>query len=173
MITIITEEPNEISQDFYDTVINDTPLFSLICSCGHSGCLTGHGTYVRHIKTAEGKNALTVRRAHCTLCRVTHALLPSAIVPYSQVPLRDHVAIASSFESGSNGMEVLENNPELSPSQAWYILSLYIRYWRQRLLDEHICFYSLRALTRSCLILFSRQFMQIKATKNILFPPPT
>lgn len=173
MITIITDESKDISQDFYDTAIEAIPLYSLICSCGHAGCLIGHGTYIRHVKTDAGKIALVVRRVCCTICSATHAILPSALVPYSQVSLRDHVAIASSFERGSNGMEVLENNPELSPSQVWYILSLYIRCWRQCLLNEHICFYPIHALTQSCVVLFSRQFMQIKATKNILFPPLT
>ena len=167
------EEPNEISQDFYNTVINAAPLYNLICSCGHSGCLIWHGKYTRHVKTGAGKITLVVRRVYCTLCCATHALLPSVIVPYSQVPLSDHVAIASSYESDGNAMKVLENNPELSPSQVWYILSLYIRCWRQRLVSEHICFYPLHALTQSCAILFSRQFMQIKTTKNTLYSPPT
>lgn len=109
----------------------------------------------------------------CTLCNATHALLPSAIVPYSQVSLADHAGIASSYEKGGCGLEVMDKNPELSPSQVWYILSLYIRLWRQRLLSEGIPLSPAHALTAPCLRCFGRQFMQIKNTGNILFIPPT
>ena len=80
-----------------------------------------------------------IRRVQCDICCTTHALLPSGIVPYSQVPLAEHAAIAASFENGGRGMEVMEADPELSPSQVFYILSLYIRFWRQRLRDLSKC----------------------------------
>ena len=115
----------------------------------------------------------TIRRVQCSLCKVTHALLPSTIVPYSQIPLAHHAAIASSYEDGNNGMEVMDTNPELSPSQVFYILSLYIRFWRQRLLSERIPLSPAHALAKPCIRLFGRQFMQIKNTRNILFSPPT
>lgn len=99
--------------------------------------------------------------------------MPSSIVPYSQVSLMDHTSIASSYENGGNGMETMEDNPELSPSRIWYILSLYIRFWRQRLLSERIPLSPAHALTAPCLLCFGRQFMQIKTTKNLLFVPPT
>ena len=70
-------------------------------------------------------------------------------------------------------METMENNPELSPSQVWYILSLYIHLWRQRLLSEDIPLAPAHALTAPCLRCFGRQFMQIKCTPNILFPMTT
>ena len=103
----------------------------LKCSCGRGGCLVGRGGYTRHVKTAMGKIPLAVRRVQCSLCNATHAFLPSSIVPYSQIPLSDHAAIASSYENAKNGMEAMDTNPELSPSQVFYILSLYIRFWRK------------------------------------------
>lgn len=173
MITVITEECNEISQDFYDAAMNSIQPCQLECSCGCSGCLVGHGHYIRSVKTALGKVPLMVRRVQCTLCNATHALLPSGLVPYSQVPLMDHAAIASSYENGGCGIEAMDKNPELSPSQVWYILSLYIRLWRQRLLSERIPLSPAHALAPPCLRCFGRQFMQIKNTRNILFTPPT
>lgn len=95
------------------------------------------------------------------------------LVPYSQVPLADHAAIASSYEEGKDGMEVMDRNPELSPSQVFYILSLYLRFWQQRLLSERLLLSPLHALTQDCIRLFGRQFMQIKTTRNLLFVPPT
>ena len=147
MITIITEECNEISQKFYDNAMDSIQICQLECTCGCSGCLVGHGQYTRSIKTALGKIPLLIRRVQCDICCTTHALLPSGIVPYSQVPLAEHAAIAASFENGGRGMEVMEADPvELSPAHA---------------------------LTQPCLRLFGRQFMQIKNTRNILFVPPT
>ena len=94
MITVITEECNEISQEFYDDAMDSIQICQLECSCGHCGCLAGHGAYTRSIKTALGKIPLVIRRVQCSLCNATHALLPSGIVPYSQVLLTDHAAIA-------------------------------------------------------------------------------
>lgn len=173
MITVITQECNEISQDFYDAAMDSIQIRQMECSCGHSGCLVGHGTYIRSVKTSLGKIPLLVRRVQCSICNATHALLPSGIVPYSQVSLMDHAAIAFSYENGGNGMETMEDNPELSPSQVWYILSLYIHLWRQRLLSEDIPLAPAHALTAPCLRCFGRQFMQIKNTRNLLFAPPT
>lgn len=173
MITVITEECNEISQDLYDDAMGSLQICQLKCSCGHRGCLVGHGHYTRFVKTALGKISLAVRRVQCSLCNATHALLPSGIVPYSQVSLTDHAAIASSYEEGKDGREVMDTNPELSPSQVFYILSLYIRFWRQRLLSERLPLSPAHALTQPCIRLFGRQFMQIKNTRNLLFLPPT
>ena len=173
MITVITKECNEISQKLYDAAMDSIQNCQLKCSCGRCGCLVGHGGYTRHVKTAMGKIPLAVRRVQCSLCDATHALLPSGIVPYSQIPLSDHAAIASSYENAKNGMEAMDTNPELSPSQVFYILSLYIRFWRQRLLSESLPLSPAHALTQPCIRLFGRQFMQIKNTRNILFVPPT
>lgn len=173
MITIITEECNKISQDVYDAAMDSIQTSQIECSCGLSGCLVGHGTYTRSLKTALGKIPLQLRRVQCNICHATHALMLSGIVPYSQVPLSDHAAIASSYENGGNGMEVMDKNPELSPSQVFYILSLYIRFWCQRLLSERLKLSPAHALTQPCLRLFGRQFMQIKSTRNVLFVLPT
>lgn len=173
MITVITEECNEISQEFYDAAMDSIQICQMECSCRHCGCLVGHGHYTRSIKTALGKVSLSVRRVQCSFCSTTHALLLSGIVPYSQVLLADHAAIASSYENGKNGMEVMDRNPELSPSQIFYILSLYIRFWRQRLLSERLLLSPLHVLTQSCIRLFRHQFMQIKNTRNLLFAQPT
>ena len=67
----------------------------------------------------------------------------------------------------------MDGNPELSPGQVFYILSLYLRYRRERLKAEHIPLSSLHALTDGCFAAYSRPFMQIKKTVNILFVPPT
>ena len=173
MITVFTKNCKKISQKIYDDIIGSLPAVSLTCPCGCSGCLTEHGSYNRHVKEPEGKILLTVRRVLRTVCGATHALLLSSVVPYSQVPLRDHAAIAEAHETDGNPADVMDGNPELSPGQVFYILSLYLRYRRERLKAEHIPLSSLHALTDGCFAAYSRPFMQIKKTVNILFVPPT
>ena len=43
---------------------------------------------------------------------------------------------------------MMDTNPELSPSQVFYILSLYIRFWRQRLLSESLPLSPAHAITK-------------------------
>lgn len=173
MITVFTENYKEISQKIYDDRIGSLPAVSFTCPCGCSGCLTEHGSYHRYVKEPEGKIRLTVRRVLCTVCGATHALLLSSIVPYSQVPLRDHAAIAEAYETGGCPADVMDENPEVSFGQVFYILSLYLKYWRERLKAERIPLSPFCALTQGCFAVYSRPFMQIKKTLNILFTPPT
>ncbi|WP_207720664.1 hypothetical protein, partial [Catenibacillus scindens] len=49
----------------------------------------------------------------------------------------------------------------------------YRRHWRDRLRAVPACAASLRDLVRGCFAVFSRQFMQIKTTRNKLFLLPT
>ena len=79
MITVITEECNEISQEFYDDAMDSIQICQLECSCGHCGCLAGHGAYTRSIKTALGKIPLVIRRVQCSLCNAIHALTKPCI----------------------------------------------------------------------------------------------
>ena len=54
MITIFVRDCNQISQSFYDSVINNLPLHQLTCSCSHSACLSVHGYYKRTVKLPSG-----------------------------------------------------------------------------------------------------------------------
>ena len=65
---------------------------SLNAPAAAAAALWGMG--LRHVKTAMGKIPLAVRRVQCSLYDATHALLPSSIVPYSQILLSDHAAIS-------------------------------------------------------------------------------
>lgn len=93
MITISVDFCNPISQKIYDDVINSLQFHRLSCPCGHSGCLSIHGYYDRTVKSGESDLRLHVCRVICSVCRHTHALLLSSIVPYSQISLPDQVDI--------------------------------------------------------------------------------
>lgn len=173
MITVSVNESNPVSQKFYDDIMEQVETSRLPCTCGRSGSLIRYGSYCRHIKADGTKFPLIVRRVLCQSCGRSHALLLSSMVPYSQIPLDDQVSMIESFEEGDSPKTILEDNPEIDERTPFRLIRLYLLYWRERLIAEHILLRPLAALTVRCLSLFGKQFMQIKNTPNIFFPPPT
>jgi len=121
----------------------------------------------------EDKCLIVICRVKCHTCLGTHALLPSYVVPYSQILLDDQIDIIDSFESLGTD-ETITNiepvNPQLDISHVRYLISQYIRHWQQRLLSQNITFdLPLKKFIPSCFEANRRQFMQIKRTPNALF----
>lgn len=116
---------------------------------------------------------LKVRRVLCCSCGRSHALIPSSLVPYSQIPLEDQAAVVEAYENGSSLSAVLETNPEMDERTPFKLVRIYLTFWKERLLAERIPLRPLAALTGRCLSLFGKQFMQIKNTPNVFFSPPT
>lgn len=173
MITIFTPNCNTISQEFYDETISTLDFCTLLCTCKHYGCLTKHGHYHRKLKTESGSLKLKICRVKCSVCGCTHALLLSCIVPYSQVSLTDQIAIISSVDGTRKNNDIMETNPDIDESCISYILCQYRRYWKQRILSEAISLTSITLLIKKCFSAFSRQFMQIRGTPNIIYLKPT
>lgn len=169
MITLFVEENNPLSPDFYNNLIANLPFHQLTCPCGHSGCLSIHGYYHRHIQTSNGKIRFRICRVICECCGHTHAILLSSMVPYSQISLQEQVSIIENFESSSSQKNLMEANPSIDESRYRYIIRQYIHHWKQKLLSERIISHPLSDLITSCFTFFSSQFMQIKNTANILF----
>lgn len=169
MITLFVEESNPITPNFYNKVLNHLPFHQLTCPCGHSGCLSVHGYYYRFVKTPVGKLRFRICRVICEVCGHSHAILLSSMVPYSQVSSADHVSIISNYENGSAQNSVMDSNPSIDESNYRYIIRNYLTYWREKLISEKIVLSSFPKLIHSCFACFSRQFMQIKSTPNILF----
>lgn len=173
MITISVSESNPISQKSYDNVMEQVEPACLSCSCGCSGSLIRYGSYRRHVKSDGAKSFLKIQRVLCCICGRSHALLPSALVPYSQIPLADQVAVAETYEEGGNVSDILQANPELDERTPFKLIRIYLTFFRERLRAERIRFRPLAQLTRKCLSLFGKQFMQIKNTPNIFYSPLT
>ena len=173
MITIFVEENNPLTPNFYNNLINTLQFHSLTCTCGHSACLSIHGYYTRSLKTPEGKRTFHICRVICSCCHHTHALLPSFMVPYSQVSLEEHVEIISSHEDGEGFKNLMNLNPSIDESNCRHIIRTYLHHWKQRLLSEKITLSDSAALIRDCFSAFARQFMQIHCTPNILFMDTT
>ena len=171
MITILFKDCNTFSQDFYDLTINDLPIHKVKCPCGKSGCLIRYGHYKRKVKVLSDASSLIIQRVLCRECRKTHALIPSVLVPYSQVTLKEHQEIIDCLENGSSLDQILQKNFLIDENNVKYIIRQYRRHWKQRLASIRAQVTDL--LTIPCLSVYSRQFMQIHRTPNILFVPPT
>ena len=166
MITFLAEENNPFSQSYYDSCINSIQFHQLSCSCGHSGCLHIHGYYKRKVKTTDGSFMLAVCRLKCSLCGKTHALLPSSLVPYSQIPLVCCCQIISSFHKSGNVNAVCRDYPDVDENNVKAIVRRYRKYWAERLLSFRLSFTPIRELVLSCFLHYSLQFMQIRRTAN-------
>ena len=169
MITLLVDYFNPISQKLYDELLFQLQFHQLTCSCGHDGCLSIHGYYHRSIKSPDGLLRIRICRVICSLCGHTHALLPSTMVPYSQISLKEQVDIITSYENQQSPNPIMISNPSIDESNHRYIISKYLLYWKQRLLAERIILLEHLLLSSKCILMFSMQFMQIKCTPNILF----
>jgi len=169
MITLFVEENNPLTPDFYNKIINNLQFHQLTCPCGHSGGLSVHAHYHRSVKSPSGKLDFKICRVICEFCGHTHAILLSSMVPYSQVSFAYHVSIIDNYENEISQDSVMDSNPYIDESCYRYIIRCYKKHWREKLRSEHILLSPLGTLIRSCFTHFSRQFMQIKTTSNILF----
>lgn len=171
MITIFIKDCNQISQKFYDQIVTSLPFHRIQCTCGKKGCLICYGHYSRNVKWMSVLVKLSIQRVMCTECHHTHALIPSFLVPYSQVSLQEHQEILISLESHQQPVKVMLQNLLIDESNIKYIVRQFRKHWKQRLLAIGAAL--LGDLTVPCLSAYSRQFMQIHRTRNILFCPPT
>lgn len=136
MVTLFVEEYNPITPSFYNNLIAGLQLHRLTCTCGHSGCLSVHGYYTRSLKTPEGKLPFRICWVICSCCFHTHALLPSSIVPYSQISLAEHVKIISCHEDRKELQTPMNHNPSIDESNCRYIIRNFLHQWKQRLLSD-------------------------------------
>ena len=169
MITIFVEESNPLTPNFYNNLINSLQFHRLTCTCGHSACLSIHGYYTRSLKTPEGKSSFRICRVICSCCHHTHALLPSSMVPYSQISMEEHVEVISCHETKEGWEPLMHRNPSIDEGNCRYIVRSFLKHWKQRLLSGKITLSDSTLLIRDCFTAFSRQFMQIRCTPNILF----
>ena len=167
MITVLFENCNSFSQNSYDQTVDQLQLHMVRCTCGRSGCLIRYGHYRRHAKIMSDFLCLIVQRVWCKECGTSHALIPSVLVPYSQIPLEDQQEILACVENGVSPEPVMDRNILIDENNVKYIIRQFRRHWKQRILSLGLSLSD--HLTVPSLAAFSRQFMQIHRTRNILF----
>ena len=173
MITLAEEKNKSISQDIYDAALKNIYYFNLPCpSCGHRGCLSGHGHYYKKVLTESGKILLKMKRVICT-CGVTHVIFLSSMVPGSSFPAEVHREIAGNGPGNDTILKLQLRFPDINNTSIRYIFRQFQHHWEQLLLSFSISLECLNTLIRKCFSCFSRQFMQIKHWPNTLFVQPT
>lgn len=167
MITILVDKSKSFSQKSYNKFIDEHPFHKLSCTCKQKGGLIKHGYYIRSIKSPEGLMKLSILRVYCKSCKKTHAILPSWIIPYSNILFHDQVAIIHSYLNHLSYEPIMLSNLLIDESNIRYVIYQYLAHWKERIASFSGAVNS--SLTKSCFKHFSRQFMQIKCTPNILF----
>jgi hypothetical protein len=171
MITIPIEDCNSFSQKIYDDYVFGLQIHMMECKCGHCGSLIFYGHYSRHLKILGLFLSLIVQRVRCSFCGRTHALVPSLIVPYSQIPREDQQEILELNEAGKPAGQVLDRNCQIDESHVRHIIRRFKRHWKERILSLGLSLHD--RLTEACLSVYSLQFMQVHRTWNSFFSPPT
>lgn len=161
-------------QNFYDDFICSLQMHQLVCSCGRAACLTIHGYYKRTLKTPRGPVRMRICRVRCSACKITHALMPVFIVPYSQTSLPDQVEIIRNYEEGNRDFSALmERCPSIDENNIKAVVRNYLHCWKQRLLSFSIPLAPMKDLVAGCFGHCKYQFMQVKETVNVLFAQTT
>ena len=150
-------------------MIEHLPFHRLTCPCGCKGMLIKHGYYTRSFKTAGKLIDIKILRVRCSSCFKTHSLLPSWIIPYSRTLLIDHLRIIKAYLNKTSFHRVMIDNLLIDESNIAYILKKYKKHWHERLQAFSISFNN--HFIHRCFFHFSKHFMQIKRTSNILFNP--
>lgn len=166
MITVLIDDCNAFSQASYDSAVDSLQLHMVECTCGKKGSLIRYGHYHRRVKYLSDLLDIVIQRVLCSECGVTHALIPSPLVPYSQMTLDDQLEVLRCSENGSSADALMEKNILIDENNVRHIIRQFRRHWKQRILSLGLSLTD--ALTVPCLQAFSRQFMQIHRTPNIL-----
>ena len=171
MITLNVPEGKNISQKKYEEIIDALDFHRLRCPCcAQAGCLKRHGYYTRRVKVGGQWVKLRILRVKCTHCGKTHALLPSYIVPYTQVRLEEQAEIIRQWEGEKNYESVMAGNVLIDLSDIRVVIRRYRRYWKERLASAGLSIaMALEGLVKGCFQHYARQVLQIRVTPNGLF----
>jgi len=163
MISINVECFNsEMSQKLYNQKIDEVDLNTLECPYCHNHGFVCHGFYGRYVKSTSGKFRLVVKRVKCSSCSHTHALMPSLIVPYRSIQLKDQIRIIND----DNVYQLMIDNIDINEIDVWRIKHDFKSYFKQRLISYGLSID--KDIVENSFTYFGRQFMQIGCLCNIL-----
>lgn len=176
MITLLLPDFNPMPEkvrEIYNSVVANLQLHQLTCPCGCSGCLCVHAYYYRTLKIPAGPVRMRIMRVFCKECKKTHALLPSFIVPYSQIPAPYQAQIVCQAQENHDFSAVMKRCPCIDESNIRSVIRNYLLHWKERLLSYAIPFAPFGTLVSKCFFHHRCQFMQIKRMTNMLFAGTT
>ena len=174
MLTTEAKECKNISQDYYDSLVNSLQIHIIRCpSCHHAGNMVIHGYYHRWAKSFQNTFRLRIRRLKCRECGKTHAILPSSLVPYCQVSTDAQIQIARKVEEKTPPDVLIAPESDIDENNVKSVVRKYRRHWRERLRSEGMSLVNLNTLIRQCFAFYSAQFMQIRRKLNAFIPDTT
>jgi len=136
MITILSDKIKSFSQESYNKFIDDICIHRLSCSCDIKGSLVKHAYYKRKVKTPDDVVILRILRVICKSCGTTHAIFPTEIVPYSQIPLLDHISIIQTYQTHGSFEAIMMENEFIDESNIRYIIRQYLHHWKERTISS-------------------------------------
>lgn len=110
----------------YLNYIANLEVDTLKCSNCLNSNLERHGYYSRYIIVNGDKIRIRILRIRCKCCGKTHAVLPSFVVPYLHIPMKELQAILVSIDKNEN--------QNLEPHFIKTCKRIY-RFWIQKLLS--------------------------------------
>lgn len=117
MITYKEEKCNTSIQEIYHNFVNMMNFHHIKCDCQLGNTWHRHGYYQRSLKIRGEVIVLSVLRIKCIHCGKTHVILPSFIVPYSQIKLNDYIRIIANTTQN----EIMNDNYLIDENNIKYI----------------------------------------------------
>lgn len=166
MIIVLTNMIDEIKESDYRQINNAINPASIKCpACDHVG-MCRYGFYFRKVKNCSSaiKTDLSIQRLQCMNdeCRRTHAVLPSTIVPYSQITMYETIEMIR-CESDEEKDEILRKNILLDIKDIIRTKQRFTLYWRSIIAGIEPAMGDCRFFA-VCIEKFKRHFMQTPHT---------
>jgi len=163
------EDFGAMDQQRYDEMLSGLELAKIECVCSSRG-MKVHGYYERSIHSSEGKTKLRVMRLKCPCCGRTHAVLPSVLVPYQQLCVRDQHQMVIAYEKGESPENVCTPEAAFDENNVRSVIRRYKKFWRAKIRQLGEDFHTdLCGLLDLCRMMFSAQFMQIRDAGCVIF----
>lgn len=164
MLIVLTHMIANITVSYYSQITSSLDLMSLPCPSCHEHGMHVFAYYMRYVKNpgCADKTKIRILRVRCIHCGATHAVLPSSIVPYSQITMKDTVAIIEA-QSKEDAQMILDNNIHISAEDFRLTKLRFQNFWKSRILNIKASLGN-DSFFSECISVFKMQFMQIPLT---------
>lgn len=167
MLIVPTDMITDITNADYHRLISSIDFSSLICPyCQFTG-MYEFAHYPRLIKNPHHleKVYLLITRVRCLneLCRATHAILPSTVIPNSQIPMADMIRIVEA-QSSEDIKKISDENIHISLENIRLARIRFKNFWKSRI-ENMTAPIGSEAFFSQCISTFQMCFMQTRMIK--------
>lgn len=166
MIIVLTHMIANISLSCYTQLTSALKLPDIQCPCCENCGMHIFAYYQRYVKNSDSpeKTKLRILRVRCDNdnCRVTHAVLPSTIVPYSQITMSDTISIIEA-QSKDDTRKILYANLLISIEDIRKIKLKFKNFWKSRIQNIKASMGS-DSFFIECISVYKMHFMQLPPT---------